>query len=603
MQQKDVVKRNIIEYGAVTSTFNYAPSRLVSANVVRGGESSNEYLYHYAASTTNHSLLIVGWDDNLKWTVKDGETTQEITGAWLCKNSYGEDWEETGLKCPSDKGFFWVSYATTNAKVTASSGLVSRTGYTFEVERKDSGAGVVSNRLYEYDGSVRNKELELGNSYANIFTSADISGTDNNEYLRSVMVKLATPGSVYSVQLYENPGLNANKKFDPATGTPLLSKPVWGEVAEAGYYSVDLGKGIRLNSSSKVAVVVNMYRRKVTDDAPTIYAGVSGSYKMTMPVDKDNNVFTPNSKGNVVGLLKGTNSSQDGCSYYQDVDGAWHDIKDEAAGAPRIKLRTVLMTSLEDYVAPEGMEVIPHYEKSPAKPELPDQPVITITSPKKQSGSTRLYVGQKAQIIVPDDEGTPVWTSSKEQYVTVDSHGFVTGIKKGKSKITARVGDTVYEHTVVVRKPFMVSKTIRTNVTESWTPLINGGRFQTIEWSSSKPAVAEINPITGRYKALKRGTAVITASMGSGRLRAKVIVPALKLKRTKMIMAPEAEERPIEFKTMLFSDPEFESSDENVAVVDEDGMVTAVGNGKAIITVRVEGTTLRCKITVKGFEE
>ncbi len=606
MAQKDLVKKMVLKYGSVVSTFYYESASMVSGNVIRNGVSHKEYLYNKETQSTNHTLVIVGWDDELAWTVKGSDGTETtITGAWLCKNSYGEDWTIDGLKCPSDNGYFWVSYKTTDKKTSNSSGVTTRKGYTFEVEKKDDGAGIVSNRQYQYDGSAFNAEMTQGISYANIYTAADTTGTANSEYLRSVMVKMATPGSIYSVQLYENPGLNTKKKFDPTTGTPLLAKPVWGEVEAAGYYTLDLGRGVKVKSGSKVAVVVNLYRKKVTDDEPAIFGGISGSYKMT--VLPDGKVIKANSKLSsgtecTIGFFKCANSSAKECSYYLTSDGLWHDFYSESTGAPRIKLRTVLSSADEAYVSPSSDEVIEHYEKSPAKPELPDEPLISIVSEKKQSGSTRIYVGQHARITVPDGESDAVWTSSKPQYVTVDDNGYVTGIKKGKSVITARVDGVEYKHTVVVRNPFMVSKTIRSNVTENWTPLINGGKFQTKEWTSSKPAVVEIDPVTGRYKALKRGTSIITVTMPSNRLRTKVIVPALKLKRNKMVMAPEADERQILFTTTLFSDPTFESSDENVATVDEEGVVHAEGNGKAIITVTVEGTTLRCKITVKGFE-
>lgn len=50
---------------------------------------------------TDHQVTIVGWDDNM--TIKN-KLGQEATGAFLVKNSWGED--------HGDKGYYWISYAS-----------------------------------------------------------------------------------------------------------------------------------------------------------------------------------------------------------------------------------------------------------------------------------------------------------------------------------------------------------------------------------------------------------------------------------------------------------------------------------------------------------
>lgn len=44
---------------------------------------------------TNHAVLIIGWDDNKQ--------------AWLIRNSWGDDWDETG-GTGTERGYAWVKY-------------------------------------------------------------------------------------------------------------------------------------------------------------------------------------------------------------------------------------------------------------------------------------------------------------------------------------------------------------------------------------------------------------------------------------------------------------------------------------------------------------
>lgn len=102
MERIDLIKTKIMENG-VLGTCMYFNSSLI-----------NHHYIHYQASTSmadpNHSVAIIGWDDNLL-------TQAPLPGAWLCKNSWGADW--------GNNGYFWISYYDKHCTRESEMGAVS----------------------------------------------------------------------------------------------------------------------------------------------------------------------------------------------------------------------------------------------------------------------------------------------------------------------------------------------------------------------------------------------------------------------------------------------------------------------------------------------
>lgn len=211
------IKSALIDYGAVFSTMYW--------NSMYYQESSYTYRYTGSNSTSaNHAITIVGWNDSF-----DRNRFKQVPsgdGAFIVKNSWGEDWGENG--------YFYISYYDTK--------LGYNENAVFTASEKDN-----FDYNYYYDPlgwitQVGYSELTAWGS--NVFTSG------RNEKLDAVGFYTTDSNTVYEIYIYENP------TNGPISSTKNYVLKENGICTFPGYHTHQLNSPVNLTSGKKFSVVI-----------------------------------------------------------------------------------------------------------------------------------------------------------------------------------------------------------------------------------------------------------------------------------------------------------------------------------------------------------
>ena len=253
---------------------------------------------------------------------------------------------------------------------------------------------------------------------------------------------------------------------------------------------------------------------------------------------------------------------------------------------------------------------------------------VPLESIRLNETEKQLNKGDDLQLSVtynPEDttaDKTVTWTSTDDTVATVDENGKVTALKAGTTYIKAKVEDKEVscKIDVVVQLTGInlnkdVAEIVKGQTEKLTVTLVPEDTTYTgkIEWTSSDDTIATVDE-NGNVKGIKEGTVTITAkAVENGNEiidTAEITVKEIPLNsiaidiadfdlgigRTQslgVVCNPE--------NTTDDINVEWTSSDVKVATVDENGVVTAVAEGTAVITAKVGDKTASVTVTVKGI--
>lgn len=580
------IKQAIMEYGAVAMSYIdadlWGPTE--SEHDAYSGYNSETKAYYCGVEAPScfyedeeheyggHAVSIVGWNDN--YPKENFDCTAPGDGAWLVKNSWGDWWGTDGDVDYSDDisqyggGYFWISYY----ELSLCDPYYNGTVYAFDFEDANK-----YDFNYQYDGSTGTwrTNVSSGSSVGAIYK---IKGSDF-EQLRAVGIGLYSAGVDYSVQIYKNPSSDSK----PTSGTPLLSTPVTGKTDYEGYYTIEIPESQQpvLRRGDTIAIVITLKKSGGVDVA--IEKNQDWGWVKMNPNTKNDNTFCIS--GSKVTSFKGEKTAR---------------VKAYTKAFEPILIENLKITAPND------------------QHELAPKATLQLTAERTPADAT---------------EGV-VWSSSDTSVATVDQNGKVTAKAGGTVVITAasESGKVKVTYALTVVQPITSLKLVDENgKSVSKLSAVSGGEGTVYVLPTPNKGVScnlgytAPDGITATFDVAREdGKIPVTISVSddySGTSASVTIKDTLSGKSAKCTLSIVVKAQSITLssdeivlqkgKTATLKatlNPKtsketvtWSSDDGDVATVDKNGKVKAVGGGDCTITAKTD-SGLEAVCTVKVIE-
>jgi len=217
------VKSAIYKYGGVETSI-YMEMDYGSTTSEFYNEETHSYFYDGKASP-NHDIVIVGWNDH--YPKENFAKKPKNDGAYICKNSWGDDFGEDG--------YIYISYEDVRI---AEQAIV----YTRIADQDNY------DNIYQSDNLGWVGQMGFGKEtayFANVYTAK------SDEVLKAISFYATGDNTSFKVFVV------TDFKDDSSLNSGRLEIGK-GETRFAGYYTVDLSQNIELKKGQKYAVIVSV---------------------------------------------------------------------------------------------------------------------------------------------------------------------------------------------------------------------------------------------------------------------------------------------------------------------------------------------------------
>lgn len=232
---------------------------------------------------------------------------------------------------------------------------------------------------------------------------------------------------------------------------------------------------------------------------------------------------------------------------------------------------------------------------------------------KIKISAKKVYIskGKKTKLYIKGTKSKVKWSSTNKRIATVNSKGIVKGVKKGTTKIIAKVGKKQYSCKVYVETPSINNKNINLSIGKNVTLKMNGTK-QKVTWSSSNKKIASVNK-KGIVKGIKKGNATITANVGGKKYTCKITVKPEVVEITDFNVPESIVVRLGGVKTISISfapsnatetfSPSFSSENLNIATVTGEGIISPISLGETNIKVKFKTIEKTIKVIVEKSKQ
>ena len=240
---------------------------------------------------------------------------------------------------------------------------------------------------------------------------------------------------------------------------------------------------------------------------------------------------------------------------------------------------------------------------------LPTQAVSALSSEISfiilSQYDAKVNIGDEFYLIAITSTGKNVtWKSSDSKIVSVNKYGKVTAKKSGTAVITANLKDTCASCLVSVNKTTIsinpASGKIQRGESIKLTAVTSNG--SKVTWKSRKTSIATVDE-HGTVIGKKPGETEITCSADGNQVTCLVTVdyPTVTLNRSHITLY-RGQTAKLSAEVSSKIKPQWRTNKKSIATVDQNGNITAIKNGTAIITATVDGVSISCEIIVEKPE-